>query len=120
MGCVDPNRLSLIVRDMLRSGLFYPSTEWCKPSAGRGMVLRHAEVMWKIVGNFDCVTEEDVMAVFFNGEDRHMPAYTKAVLRKHRTVDARRSQIEELEDKLQRVLQRCSRFQRERFTVKTL
>ena len=84
-GCDPSVQLDSILRDMMRSGLFYPSTRWITPTQGRGMDKNRARVMFKMIRDYERVGHGDVNVIFFDeGQfDRYFRSTMEDVLRSH-------------------------------------
>ena len=74
-----------VLRDMMRSGLFFPSARWITPTQGKGMDKNRARVMFKMVRDYERVGYGDVNVIFF--DDTHADRYyrddTEDILRRY-------------------------------------
>ena len=65
-GCDARIGIITLVRDMIRSGLFFPSAQWVIPSKGQGMdVVRSAAVL-EMLRAHENTTHQQIKDVFFN------------------------------------------------------
>lgn len=60
-----------ILRDMLRSGNFYPTMTWIMPSGGVGLSQERLQVMFNIMKNWEATTRSDVRAIFMAPDVRY-------------------------------------------------
>ena len=65
-----------ILRDMLRSGNFYPTMWWIMPSNGSGLSQERLEVLFNIMRDWESTTRSDVRTIFMAPDirftDMHM------------------------------------------------
>jgi hypothetical protein len=70
---VNPDRrvidLEQVLRDMLRTGKYYPAAAWVTPHQGRGMVPDRARALWEIMREPHLTSLQHVRTVFF--DDTH-------------------------------------------------
>ena len=70
-GC-DPNMdVITILRDMLRSGHFFPSMSWIIPPGGSGVSQEKLSIMFELVRNWEKTTRSEVRTLFFAPDLRY-------------------------------------------------
>lgn len=70
--CSDRNiDVITILRDMLRSGLFYPTMWWIMPTGGAGLSQERLQIMFDIMRDWEATTRSDVRAIFMAPDVRY-------------------------------------------------
>jgi hypothetical protein len=70
--------LETVLRDMLRTGKYYPAAAWVTPHQGRGMVPDRARALWDVMREPAQTTLSHVQQIFFgDGRETHarLPRY---------------------------------------------
>ena len=65
MNCDMEVDITLILRDMMRSGKFFPDARWITPSYGLGVDPHRSRTMFRMVRDYENVTEHDIKVIFF-------------------------------------------------------
>ena len=55
-----------VLREMIRSGQFFPSARWICPAQGRGMSRSRAQIMFRMVHSYEDTTLADINYIFFD------------------------------------------------------
>ena len=64
-GTESPPSLLRVLQDMIRTGLFYPSSKWLAPCQGSGMDVGQAAAAWDMLTAPQSCSAQDVYKVFF-------------------------------------------------------
>ena len=61
----------LIMRDMLRAGLYMPSTSWITPPNSSGVNEQRLKVLFKLATDWKSCTSTDVRLIFMSPDHRN-------------------------------------------------
>ena len=62
----------VVLREMIRSGEYFPSCTWVKATTGSGMDLHRAQSIFRMIREYELCSSDDVHSVFFNEKADHM------------------------------------------------
>ena len=66
LGACGRYGFAIVLREMMRSGKFYPSARWIIPTQGRGMSMARAQVMFRMVHSYERTSISDIKLLFFD------------------------------------------------------
>ena len=120
LGAVDCGIIT-VLREMIRSGEYFPSCTWVKSTNGSGMDLSRAQSIFRMIRDYEFCSSDDIYSVFFNEKGDHMSHgrliktprmrmlerqafydYPPSHANVNDAVDALREQIIKLEDVLEK------------------
>ena len=66
LGCSRSHGIVTVIREMIKTGEYYPSARWIIPAQGKGMSVARAQIMYKMVHSYEEITNTDVQYIFFD------------------------------------------------------
>jgi hypothetical protein len=66
MGCCRQFGIVTVLREMMKTGLYYPSARFVIPAQGRGMNMARAQIMYKMIHTYEAITNTDITYIFFD------------------------------------------------------